>query len=520
MKEKVRPNGYGGFETVFEVDGVTPVMEPNVDQFLAVADRYLTKDQIPSSLDALEAWFLFNGKPEAARAVREHREGNGDPDGTFEKPEDAQAYKDAHPDLESYSLERNSVTGRWSLEPSAEAARNSIDELIVDKLADGDMAGAKALRAFRDAPTQMDLFNRAIQIANSPGDFFTLTEMLRGANAVGGQPLPRSRIFDMFGIGAGLPGTQFAAGSDGSPVGPAGQLGFGPAATGSFGASVEGAGKEPPPSPPPFEGQGVPGLTVTPGGSFQQAFGSIEEVEQAFESGAIGKVAAIGAIERLLKLDDPDDGQDTIFKRAIGVFNKFDAPAPGVGQGGAEPAPEAEATAGGVSSAFQDARTAARGEQAGSGITQHPDYERKVSAAIKAGMDPGVAAQMVAAQLVSRPPPKPEPAFNPITSRPFAAAGTEPASFGETTLGKALASGSAIDRPRSLSTIAGVDPLPGAQSFGRLLPFEKELLLAKNRAAGIRDIDFLAELQRAHGRSGSVSGEGASGRTTRRTRRG
>src|SRR5690606_19376961 len=65
------------------------------------------------------------------------------------------------------------------------------------ELAKGNWAAALALDDFRKRPSQLELFDRALALSRSPGDYFALSNMLRGSGPL--SEVPRSFVFDIFG---------------------------------------------------------------------------------------------------------------------------------------------------------------------------------------------------------------------------------------------------------------------------------------------------------------------------------
>ena len=399
---------------------------------------------------------------------------SGIPPGTYENFEDAEAA--APPGF----VPRQTTGGFWVLSPapaSPQERQLTVDQLIARELEAGNFQGAIALRNFQDHPTDMELFDRALQIAKSPGDFFALSDMLRSSPD---QPLgevPRSRVFDMFGLAGSSPLSPFF-GRQGSGLrflqNLEEQSSRESALAAAEGARARiGAAPSAPPTPPlgglsAPRGTGDPGVSVEigPDGQLITRPGQIPQPPTA-TGPSPGGLGITGA-EREMR-----EAQQRANDPLLAGLDAF------------------------VGSQKRDiaAREAATEEQAR--LDAHLRLVAETDLENAQGNLSQVSEQTLRVLGLSRP----------------AALGS---SSGPQFLAD-LAAGRSTDRGRALSDIPGIS-FPSEQSFRNLKPFERDILVADVESKGVRGEDFLAGLERSFGRTGS-RGQVSGGTRTRTQRR-
>ena len=198
----------------------------------------------PRTLEALVVERLQAGDIKGAQeiiAVIDRDTTGAAPVGTFGTPGEAQGLIDSTPELQGYEIQRDPQSGLWFINQGAEVPEEdepvlprSFEELAVKLFIEGDLEGAERAMQLGDQPNSLELLDRALQIAKSPGDLISLMRMWSGDIPPGQVPvspafeilagLGRGRqggITSPFDTSKGLPGAQQPSPEPAGGVGPA-----------------------------------------------------------------------------------------------------------------------------------------------------------------------------------------------------------------------------------------------------------------------------------------------------------
>ena len=163
------------------------------------------------------------------------------PGGAFNTAQEAQSVIASSPALSGYQPSYDPASGLWFINQGSEVPEEdepvlprSFEELAIKLFIEGDLEGAQRAMQLGDQPNSLELLDRALQIARSPGDLISLMRMWSGDIPPGQVPvspafeilagLGRGRqggITSPFDTSKGLPGAQQPSPEPAGGVGPA-----------------------------------------------------------------------------------------------------------------------------------------------------------------------------------------------------------------------------------------------------------------------------------------------------------
>jgi hypothetical protein len=123
----------------------------------------------------------------------------GEPEGPFQ----FQPFEDPATGERFFLDPDGDVVSIGRVEPAA--LPKTLEELVVQNIINGNIDAALAIEDFRRQPTKLELLTSAMDIANSPIDFVTLSSIRRGIFEGGPEDIPRSidsvmAIFESLGL--------------------------------------------------------------------------------------------------------------------------------------------------------------------------------------------------------------------------------------------------------------------------------------------------------------------------------
>jgi hypothetical protein len=126
-----------------------------------------------------------------------------DPQGEPEGPFQFQPFEDPATGERFFLDPDGDVVSIGRVEPAA--LPKTLEELVVQNIINGNIDAALAIEDFRRQPTKLELLTSAMDIANSPIDFVTLSSIRRGIFEGGPEDIPRSidsvmAIFESLGL--------------------------------------------------------------------------------------------------------------------------------------------------------------------------------------------------------------------------------------------------------------------------------------------------------------------------------
>ncbi len=183
----------------------------DIEGFIAVQRQFVPQEDLASSVNELIARAIQAGNPDLAQALRDFQ-AQTSPTGQYGNFQEAQAAIDADSRLQALNFRPEQTSGgAWIIRagPAAKAEQiaSSLDELIAERIANSDYAGARKIRAFQQAPSQLDLFNTALTAVQSPAEFFLLQALLEQGGGIAGS-FASARAASAFGLQQASPFRQ------------------------------------------------------------------------------------------------------------------------------------------------------------------------------------------------------------------------------------------------------------------------------------------------------------------------